>query len=155
METIIIRNATGKDLNTLLGFEQEIIREERSFDSTLKKGNTTYYGLQDLLDSPDAELVVATCNDEVIGSGYAQIRNAQPFLEHQTYAHLGFMYVAPGHRGKGVSKRIIEALQQWANARNITEIRLEVYYTNQPALSAYQKAGFEKHMIEMRMRIEK
>ena len=29
---------------------------------------------------------------------------------------LGFMYVDPKHRGKGVNKKIIEALQAWAEA---------------------------------------
>ncbi len=63
------------------------------------------------------------------------------------------MYVDPAYRGKSVNQQIIETLKQWALGRGITEMRLDVYYDNAPALKAYEKVGFKKHMIEMRMRI--
>ncbi len=61
------------------------------------------------------------------------------------------MYVVPDRRGKGVIQKIIEALKQWAISQNITEMRLEVYQNNLAAIKAYEKIGFTKHMIEMRI----
>jgi ribosomal protein S18 acetylase RimI-like enzyme len=51
----------------------------------------------------------------------------------------------------GVSKRILDTLKTWSLAQHITEMRLEVYSNNLAAIKAYEKAGFVKHMLEMRM----
>ncbi|RYG29242.1 MAG: GNAT family N-acetyltransferase, partial [Chitinophagaceae bacterium] len=55
-------------------------------------------------------------------------------------------------RGRGINKMIIAALKDWAVSKNIDELRLEVYFPNSPAIRAYEKIGFSKHMIEMRMK---
>ncbi|HXO75596.1 MAG TPA: GNAT family N-acetyltransferase [Puia sp.] len=64
------------------------------------------------------------------------------------------MYVVPEHRGKGVNRLIVDALSKWARAQNITELRLDVYNDNSPAIAAYEKAGFKKHMILMRLGLD-
>ena len=104
-----------------------------------------------MINSPDIHLVVAVSGDEIIGSGYARIEKAKHYLQHEHHSYLGFMYTEPAHRGKGVNKMIVETLKQWSLSRKITEMRLEVYYLNEAAIRAYEKTGFKKHMIEMRM----
>lgn len=151
MEKIIIRKATLNDLDTLLQFEQGVIQAERPFDPTLKKGDTNYYDIVEMIKAPHIELLVAQFGTTIIGCGYARIEDAKPYLQHQQKSYLGFMYVHPDHRGKGVNKIIIEALKQWSLSQNITELRLDVYEANTSAITAYEKVGFSKHMIEMRM----
>ena len=141
-------------MDTLLQFEQGVISSERPFDITLKNDHIRYYDLEALIAASHIQLVVAQAGDEVIGSGYARIETAKPYLRHHQYAYLGFMYVHPAHRGNGVNKLIIDALKQWGLSRGITEFRLEVYSDNESAIKAYEKAGFEKHMVEMRMQME-
>jgi GNAT superfamily N-acetyltransferase len=153
MENIQIRQALPSDLETLLRFEQGIIETERPFDPTLKKGHINYYDLSAYVASPDVEVVVAQIGDEVVGSGYALIREAKDFEQHTHYAYLGFMYVKPEHRGKGINQAILKALQQWAAGRGLTEIRLQVYDDNAAAVRAYEKAGFKAHMLVMRLDI--
>ena len=92
----------------------------------------------------------ASPTGKLIGSGYARIEASKHYLLHTRHAYLGFMYVVPEHRGKGVNQLIIEALKQWSLSQNITELRLDVYSENQPAINAYEKAGFTKYLIEMR-----
>jgi ribosomal protein S18 acetylase RimI-like enzyme len=151
MEEINIRTASLNDLDVLLRFEQGVINAERPFDSTLKNKNIQYYDIVEMITASHIELVVAEMEGEVVGSGYARIQNSKPYLKHQQYAYLGFMYVHPEHRGKGINKEIIEALKKWVLSQNITEMRLEVYNNNLGAIKAYQKFGFTEHMIEMRM----
>ena len=150
-----IRKALLNDLEQLYIFEQNIILAERSFDPTLKKGHIHYYDLKEMITTPNVELVVAELNDTIIGSGYARIETSKPYLEHARYAYLGFMYVLPEHRGKGINGRIIEALKAWASLQNVPELRLEVYNDNVIAIKAYEKIGFSKHMLEMRLSIER
>jgi ribosomal protein S18 acetylase RimI-like enzyme len=151
MENLIVRKAGIDELDVLFEFEQGIVRTERPFDVTLKEGEIHYYDLARLILSPDAEVLVATLGDEIVGSGFAEIRGAENYLKHERFAHLGFMYVKPEQRGRGVNQRILEALKKWAVARDVTELRLEVYNANAAAIKAYEKVGFTAHILKMRM----
>jgi GNAT superfamily N-acetyltransferase len=148
---IVIRKATPDDLPVLLNFEQGVIAAERPFDPTLKEDPVLYYDLAGMLADPLVEIAVAEQDQKIIASGYARIEQAKPYLKHARYAYLGFMYVHPDYRGRGLNKRIMEALKAWARSKNISEMRLEVYFKNESAIKAYEKTGFIKHMIEMRM----
>lgn len=151
MSKITVRKANSGDLTQLLRFEQGVIAAERPYDSTLKEDPITYYDLKQLVLSEEAAVVVAEIEGEVIGSGHATIKQARAYLDHAVYVNLGFMYTVPEHRGKGVNQKIINALKDWAKAKGITEIRLTVYQDNESAIAAYEKAGFKKHIIEMRL----
>jgi GNAT superfamily N-acetyltransferase len=148
---IHIRKATLNDLTTLLEFEQGIIAAERPFDPTLKEETISYYNIEKMISATDIEVVVAVLNKQIIGSGYARIEKAKPYLNHELYAYLGFMYTHPDHRGKGVNNQIIEALTNWVRSQNIFEMRLDVYNDNPSAIRAYEKVGFKKHLINMRI----
>jgi ribosomal protein S18 acetylase RimI-like enzyme len=150
MEIIMIRKARKEDMSTLLRFEQGVIAAERPFDITLKESDICYYDLDMMIEAAHIHLVVAELNGQLIGSGYARIEEVKPYLQHKQHAYLGFMYVEPAHRGKGVNKLIIDELKRWTKEKGLTELRLEVYHGNTPAISAYEKVGFKKHMIEMR-----
>jgi RimJ/RimL family protein N-acetyltransferase len=151
MDEILIRPAIINDLETLFRFEQGVITAERPFDPTLKEGHINYYDLRGMIDAPDVMLLVATLDSELIGSGYARIEESKIYLKHPKHAYLGFMYVEPAHRGKGINQKIISALKAWASAQNVTECQLEVYYDNLPAIKAYEKIAFSKLMIKMRL----
>jgi GNAT superfamily N-acetyltransferase len=151
MDQITVRKAGLQDLDTLFRFEQGVITAERPFDTTLKTGPTYYYELEEMITASHIEIVVAELDGVLIGSGYARIEKAKHYLQHEHYAYLGFMYVDPSCRGKGVNMKIIDALKAWALAQHINEMRLEVYVDNVSAIKAYEKAGFSPHMLEMRM----
>lgn len=153
MKDIFIRKATFNDMETLLVFEQGVVAAERPFDPTLKPTGVKYYDIDQMINSAEVELLVAASGDEVIGSGYARIERVKPYLLHEQHAYLGFMYIDPRYRGLGVNQKIIEALSSWSASRGITELRLDVYQTNESAIKAYEKAGFTRHLIQMRKEI--
>ena len=150
MEEITIRIATMDDLDTLLQFEQGVIEAERPFDVTIKDGHVNYYDIVHLIEAPHIEIVVAESGLKIIGCGYARIEDGRIYLKHKQHAYLGFMYVDPAHRGKGVNKLVIDTLTKWAISQNMTELRLDVYDENAPAVRAYEKVGFSKHLVQMR-----
>jgi GNAT superfamily N-acetyltransferase len=154
MDQIIIRKAALNDLEQLYAFEQGVIQTERPFDPTFKNEIIHYYDLKEMISAPYIELVVAELNNKIVGSGYARIEKSKTYLKHPNHAYLGFMYVLPEYRGKGINKRIIEALKNWAHLQNVNELRLEVYFNNISAIKAYEKIGFSKHIIEMRLNLE-
>ncbi len=151
---IEIRKAFEEEIGILLNFEKGIIATERPYDNTLKEGEIHYYDLLALIRAENAEVLVAVVNNELAGSGYAKILPAEPYQKYTEYAHLGFMYVEPAFRGKGINKKILAGLIDWAKNKNITEIRLEVYDENTIAKSAYLKAGFKPNLLGMRLEIQ-
>ena len=151
MDQLKIRPATLDDLDALLQFEQAIIEAERPFDVTLRSGpDVRYYDLPALIASPDAQMLVAETDSRVIASGYARIDASEPYLRHRKHSYLGFMYVVPEHRGQGVIKQIIVALEDWSRSRGINELTLEVYAANAAAIKAYEKSGYEGLLLQMR-----
>lgn len=151
--TIEIRKAVESEIEILLAFEQGIIEAERPFDPTLRDGGIHYYDLIDLIRSSGAEVLVAVVNNDVVGSGYARIQKAKPYLQFDQYAYLGFMFVKQDYRGFGINQMILEKLIEWSKTQGLCEVRLEVYDENLAARKAYQKAGFKPNMLEMRLGI--
>jgi GNAT superfamily N-acetyltransferase len=151
---ITIRPALPSDLETLLRFEQGVIDAERPFDVTLREDIIFhYYDIAAFISAPNVHIVVAECDQTIVASGYARIETSKYYLKHRKHAYLGFMYVEPSERGKGINQQIMAALKQWASAQGISELRLEVYSQNEAAIKAYEKVGFKAHMLEMRLEI--
>ena len=146
-----IRTAVLEDLETLKKFEQEIISYERPFAPNLKKNPIIYYDIKDLIVRADAEVLVVVVDKLLVGSGYALIKKSPPYKDPKHYAYLGFMYVAPDHRGKGLNGALCTKLIDWAKDRNITEVQLDVYAQNKSALDAYTKIGFKPDLLKMRL----
>ena len=154
METLLIRDAELKDLPVLKSFEQELIKAERPFDSTIRPDPVSYYDLEEYVKSDKVKVLVAEVNGNLVSSGYAYAKAARTYLDHKDYAYLGFMYTKPQFRGKGINQRIVDKLKDWAKENNLFEVRLTVYEENLPAIKAYKKAGFKNHLSEMRLRLK-
>ncbi|MEM9178965.1 MAG: GNAT family N-acetyltransferase [Pseudomonadota bacterium] len=150
MSDILIRSARPADLPELLAFEQGIILAERPFDHTLKPDPLSYYDIAAMIDDPDAEVAVAVLGGSPIGSGYAIRKASRHYVTPAFHAYIGFLYVDPAHRGKGVNKLVLDYLFQWARDQDLPEIHLTVYPDNEPAIRAYEKTGFTPYILEMR-----
>ena len=148
---IELREAVIEDLHILKIFEQEIIQFERPFASNIKMSPVTYYDLKDLILRKDAQVIVAIIGEEIVGSGFALIQNSKPYFEPEQYVYLGFMFVSPQYRGKGINGKIIEKLVEWATSKNLSEIQLDVYAANESATNAYKKIGFKPDLLKMRL----
>lgn len=149
--TLNIRKATLDDIPTLLEFEQGVIKAERPMNPTIQDGYINYYNLNSLITGENSTLLVAELKGELVASGYARIMPDRHYLKHQYQGYLGFMFVPEKHRGNGYNKKIIDALIAWCKEREVYEIRLDVYPANESAIKAYEKAGFQKYMIAMRL----
>lgn len=155
MPEITVRSARAADLPKLLEFEQGIILAERPYDETLKPDPISYYDVGAMISSTDAEVAVAERNGALIASGYAQKKASRHYVSPPFHAYIGFLYVVPEERGKGINKQVLDHLFDWARANELPEIHLTVYPENASAIRAYEKTGFEPYILEMRMNWDK
>ena len=145
------RQATLSDVNVLLALEQAVVDAERPFNSAIKVQGARYYDIPALITDDDSHLLVAEDNGAIVATGYLQIRQSKPSLEHNVHGYLGFMYVAPAYRGMGLNKQIIDTLMAWAESKQVFDFYLDVYAENRAAINAYEKVGFQPSMLEMKL----
>lgn len=148
------RTAIPQDIHALRQCEQGIVSCERAFDPTLKPGPIQYYDIEKMLRADNVRFVVAERGNAIVGSGFARIDDAKTYLSHAKQAYLGLMYVDPRYRGQSINSTVVDYLLTWCRSKGVTEVRLEVYNDNLAAVGAYEKAGFSKHIIEMRMHLD-
>lgn len=151
MNKVIIRKSQLSELSQLLEFEQKIIQAERSYGITIRDDEINYYDLEEFIKSDNSEVVVAELDGQLIASGSAKIKKSDSYLTHDYHSYLGFMYVAPEHRGKGVISLIMKSLMEWSKQKGVAEICLDVYHKNDAAIKAYEKIGFTPNLVEMRL----
>ena len=65
-----------------------------------------------------------------------------PSTEDPTSINVISMWVAPTHRRSGVGTSLINAVKEWAESRNASELRLMVTSNNQSAMDFYLRNGF-------------
>ena len=145
------REANPSDLPQLLNLEQLVIAAERPFNATIKPGKTFYYDLDHLLSSEDSYLIVAENEESIVATGYAQIRESKAAFRHQIHSYLGFMFVSPDCRGRGINQKLIDRLVTWGKGKGAEDFYLDVYAENEAAIRAYEKVGFSPCMIEMKL----
>ena len=152
LETEIkIRPAEIDELERLKEIEQLIIQAEHDFERNFRDGEIFYYDLEALINSNDAIVLVAESEGEIIATGYAKIKPSLDYLLDDIHAYLGFMFVEPEFRGKGVIQDIIRELISWSKLKGMTVVCLEVLNKNDSAIKAYKQLGFEKNLVEMRL----
>ncbi len=127
---------------------------ERAFDPTLKAGEVRYYDIQNMISAEHVRFIVAERGGELVAADSPASMMPRPIYSTPKQAYLGLMYVDPRYRGRSVNGGIVELLKQWCRGKGATELRLEVYNGNSAAIGAYEKAGFSKHMIEMRLSLD-
>jgi GNAT superfamily N-acetyltransferase len=150
---IIIRSAMLSDLPILKSFEQGIVVAERPYDSTLKPDPISYYDIGAMIVASDTEVAVAELDGALVASGFVQKRSSLDYVCSEYHAYIGFLYVAPACRGKGVNGQILEHLFDWARKNDLPDVHLTVYPENAPAIRAYEKTGFQPHLLEMRLNL--
>jgi len=153
-EDIFIRAATLADVEVLLEFEQGVVAAERPHAINLDDGEVRYYDLPALIKSELAQVLVAqigstSLETEVVASGYARIETSKPHNKSERHSYLGFMYVVPEWRGRSLNKLVLDHLVDWSHTQGVSTFVLDVYASNEPAIRAYEKAGFKPNLLQM------
>jgi putative acetyltransferase len=84
---------------------------------------------------PEISFLVARADGEPVGC--AGLRTLGPGL-----SEVRRMYVQPAHRGQGISRLLLAAVEELARARGAVTVRLETGELQPEALGLYQSTGY-------------
>lgn len=146
---ITIRPGVMADLDRLTALLQVLFAIEADFACDEARQRR---GLALMLASPATCVLVAEADGQVIGmaTGQTTISTAEggPALLVED------VVVEADWRGKGLGRRLMSALGEWANARGIGRLQLLADRNNQPALDFYQRIGWQTtELICLRQRL--
>ena len=88
--------------------------------------------------SPTRHFVVALDDEQMI-IGYAGV-----FAPGATEADVLTVGVIPAHRGKGIARRLMGLITEWAQQQGSTAMMLEVKVDNTEAIGLYESFGYSK-----------
>ena len=73
--------------------------------------------------------------------------------------HRGWVYylaVTPAQQGRGLGRRLMQACEQWVQARGIPKIQLMVRADNAPVTAFYERLGYaDAHVVVLGRRLDR
>lgn len=93
--------------------------------------------------APGRETVfVAEEAGALIGFASVSVRDYVNDCEHCPCPHLEGWFVQEPHRGKGIGRALIHAVEDWAREGGFTELTSDTWTWNKASIAAHERAGF-------------
>lgn len=102
--------------------------------------------VQEGILSETGDVLVAEEEGMIIGlaSVFQEESKPYPFRVQQKWCELDTLYVAEGHRGKGVGTALFHAAWEWAMERELNSLQLMALGENTRARAFYEKMGMKE-----------
>lgn len=150
-----IRRATRADLPHIGRLGALLVAAHHDFDSRRFLAATTrtkdayaaYLGSQ--LEEPDAAVLVAEVNAEVIGYAYVALESYDYMALRGPAGVLHDIILDPGHRRAGIGRLLFDAALEFVRSRGFTQIVLGTAERNEAAQRFFASVGFRRTMIEL------
>src|SRR5690606_8697652 len=98
-----------------------------------------------MLESEKDTLFLAVSEGNYIGFAHISIRN--DYVEGSSTSPVGYVeaiYVDEGYRFRGISKRLVEAGEQWAKSKGCKELASDTELSNLDSQEFHKKIGFRE-----------
>lgn len=119
-----------------LSAEDALRAAQQSFDSLFRDGR---------VDSADQFIYNVYSEGKKVGMLHFGVRRDRS----EPYVYVWDLMVDPSHRGKGLGEQIMLALENEARKLGHSEISLNVFGHNAPAISLYKKIGYNVASMTM------
>lgn len=146
-ESLVIRPANGADVPTLTGFilEEAHEAEGRTLDPVVVARGLTAAVLEGAVEK--YWVLERRDTGQLLGcmAVYAEWSDwyAAPYWWIQSF------YIVPRARGRGLSRAMVDRLDEEGRSAGVVELRLYAHRNNKRALSAYRSAGFAAKEYEI------
>ena len=142
--TAAVRRAAPGDAQALVELASAVAAEQEGWllaDARWRGVADERRYIRALQRHPDASLYVAELPSGELVGRLSLMRDSHPASPH--VADLGVMVAAP-YRRSGIGTLLMAAAEEWAAAAKVTKLELHVFPHNEPAISLYEKLGYER-----------
>ncbi len=144
VEGVLYRSARAADVESLVALLFDLFTLETDFVPDSKR---QYAGIMHMIDHPErAFIAVAESRGGVVGM--CSIQSVFSTAEGGLAGLIEDCVVAPAFRGKGIGKRLLAVIAQWAMSNGAYRLQLLADEYNEKALHFYTRNGW----IETRLR---
>ncbi|WP_226528892.1 GNAT family N-acetyltransferase [Metabacillus niabensis] len=143
--------ASIKDIDSMICLRIALLKElgeiKSSQEEQLVRSSTKEY-LQQAISNNEFISYIARCNGETVGASGVVIIKRPPYLENLNgmEAYILNMYTIPQHRGRGISRKLLESCID--ECKNIGVKRVWLHSSDN-GKHLYQKVGFTPKSNEM------
>ena len=118
---------------------------QQTIDSILPK---EYY--ENILESEKEMILVSEVGDTVVGLIMFTINSTDDDLFlHQKWIHVNELIVCENYRGKGIGKKLLMKVEDYAWENDMNHIRLHVWRDNENAIKFYEHHDFKSEKMIM------
>lgn len=101
------------------------------------------------LKNPDAVMKVAEDQGQVVGYVVATRGRDASYMRYANVAILSDVFVKESHRGKGLARLLIAAIEQWARSAKLQAIEVSVFPDHKQEMESLEGLGFFQYRIKM------
>lgn len=145
--SVSVREATASDVPALVTLLGEL-REEglRRRTNGLESDEQVAGRVELALGDPDARVIVAVFDDEIIGMAQL-MRTRATLLSDASAVELTAMHVANGHRRRGAGKALVTAAVGYADELAAESVVVSVFPQHREANRFFARLGFAPYVV--------
>lgn len=158
MDKIVIRKATGKDLDDVLRLNLDLFKKEyKEYDKKLdlkwtydRKGKTYF---KKRIAGKDGFVIIAESKGKIIGYLCGSARNCPyDYRIIPKYAELENMIVDKEFRGKGIGEKLTKKFLEWCKLKKADCISVNASIQNEKGINFYRKMGFKDYSLTLEIK---
>jgi ribosomal protein S18 acetylase RimI-like enzyme len=136
---VLIRLAVKQDVGAIYKILSDAFKPyKQSYTEQAYHATASWEGeIQRRIDDPEAETLVATYGDEIVGTVSA-------YMDTKRRLYIRSMAVKPGYQGRGVGRQILERIERIAREKGCRTLVLECYEPLARAQKIYERYGFKR-----------
>ncbi|WP_052050049.1 GNAT family N-acetyltransferase [Leptolyngbya sp. KIOST-1] len=92
---------------------------------------------------------VAEVGNELAGYVTCLVQEEEPIFVRRQYVYVADLDVAPSYRGQGLSRVLMNRVEQYAQACGIRRLELAVAYGDPRSRAVWERHGFQPHFIHL------
>jgi GNAT superfamily N-acetyltransferase len=156
----MIRPAKPGDIEAIAKLWEELVAYHRELDAALPVAaddGSEHYSrrIQDSLYNNHTRVLVAEEDGEVVGYILGVLVDLLPemFIQERG-GFVADVYVKPAYRGRGIGRRLVQAIKKWFRSLNVRHFEWYVAAHNPDGIAFWRSVGGRDVMIRMRARLE-
>ncbi len=154
MPSILIKQASVRDLPKIAKLAGELVRQHYDFDAKRfllienpESGYEWWFGKE--LQNKKAIILCAKLGAKIVGYAYARLEAKDWNSLLDAHGALHDILVAEEARGQGIGRQLLERVQHELRERGAARVVLHTATKNLAAHKLFAAVGFRKTMIEM------